>query len=242
MEEYKLNMSDMLKKVCFLLMKNSGYQQNGIIYVNKRMVMNVLYDEEECDRLLESMIIKKDNVIKYLARKYIPTWVENGAVFKGMRCIQKVFINKDGILTIYIDHSEPHKIYTDTVYVSYLMREHGFQFDNRIKFYINTIQLAHQDTLLYNMLLKEFGFPVPRPAVMLEKELKNKIRKLEDAAKIKKKSIRRKYLRYFVKRGSIVWTDLRKLINNNDFDEHHLKKICDEIREEAKIRGTSVDF
>jgi hypothetical protein len=122
------------------------------------------------------------------------------------------------------------------------MKEHGFQFDNRIKFYINSIQLAHQDILLYNLLIKEFGFPLPRPAVMEEKALKMKIRKLEDAAKIKKKSIKRKYARYYVKLGKITWSDLRKIINNNDFSERGLKDLCDGIREEAKDRGTVVDF
>ena len=241
-DEFKIPLSEFVKKTMFRVMKNSSHVVQGFIFFRNRIISKVYFDEEECDKLLEALIINKNNVLNYLNRKYIPTYTEDGAIFKDQSCIQKVKVLPDKSLIIHIHKSEPHKIITDTFHVMKILKAKGFDYEPHIKFFIDQLQIAYQDTLLYNLLLKEFGMPVPPQAKQYEKQLMFKYGKLESIAKIKKRSVKRKFLRYHAKREKITWTELRQIINIDDFSESNIKRVCNEIREAAKERGVKVDY
>jgi len=241
-ETEKLVTSVFVKKLMHKVMMRSEQVVQGFILFTHRIIVETDLDQPECEELLKSMIINQANVIKYLERKYIPTFVENGAIFKNQKCIQKAIVAPDGTLVIYIKKSEPHKIITDTIHVRKLIIDHGFEITNHTKYYIDQVQIAYQDTLLYNLLLKEFGFQVPSPARQYEKELLLKYGDLENIVKIKKRSVKRKFLRYMVKKGEITWKELRAAINLEDYSPHSVKKLSDEIRAAAKERGVDVKF
>lgn len=236
-EEFKIPLSEFVKKLMYRVMKNSTHVVQGFIFFRNRIISKVYYDEEACDQLLKDIVINKDNVLSYLNRKYIPTYTETGAIFKDQACIQKVDVKPDKSLLIYINKSEPHKIITDAIHVMKLLEQKDFTFTPHIKFYINQVQIAYQDTLLYNVLLKEFGFKPPAQSIQYGKELLAKFGKLEAVAKIKKRSVKRKFLRHRAKIGLITWTELRKIINITDFSERNIRVVCNEIRAAAKERG-----
>ncbi len=118
-----------------------------------------------------------------------------------------------------------------------LLREKDFAFTGDVKFMIEQVQIAYQDTLLYNELLKEFGYNPPAQSRMYGRQLLAKYGKLEEIAKIKKRSVKRKFLRYHSKIGNITWEELRKVINITDFSPMNIKIVCNEIRAAAKERG-----
>ena len=188
------------------------------------------------------MVINKTNVLRYLDRKYIPTYVKKGALFKNQKCIQSAFVKEDGTMVVHIAKSEPHKIITDTIHVRKLLIDGGFKLTNNIIFKIDQIQIAYQDTLLYNLLLKDFGLPVPSAARLYQKQLLLKYGNLEEVAKIKKRSVKRKFCRYYAKLDKITWKNLRTIINITDFSKANVRKVCNEIREESKNRGVIINF
>lgn len=239
---YEKKLSESVKKLMFQVMKRSTQVVMGFIFFRDRTIIKAHYDEEDCDALLKTMIINKDNVLKYLDRKYIPTYTDYGAMFKDQACIQKVKIMPDKTLYIHIKNSEPHKIITDTVHVMKLLKVKGYDFIPEIKYYIEQIKIAYQDTMLYNLLLEEFGFKVPAPARMYERELKQKFSKLENVAKIKKRSVKRKFCRWRVKQGQMTWQQLRDIINISDFSESNIKKVCNEIREQNRVNGIKFEY
>jgi len=241
---YEKSLSDSVKKIMYRVMKNAGAVQGGFLFFRHRFILKAHLDDEACDALLESMIINKVNVLRYLRRKYIPTWLKEGkgAKFVDQKCIQKVIIKEDKTLMIHIAKSEPHKIITDTFHVCNLLEEQGLEFKREIKFVIDQVQIAYQDTLLYNTLLREFGMKPPSQSLHYERILLGKYKKLENVAKIKKRSVKRKFLRWRVKRGDLIWQELRDLIAIDDFSPNNIKKQCDAVREAARARGVQVDF
>lgn len=239
--EKDTKLSTAVQKLMYKVMKMAVKVENGFIFFRYRTIFMVEFDQEVCEEMLKKMIINKDNVIRYLRKKYIPTWVEGGALFRNQSCIQKAKM-KDGYMIIHIHKSEPHKIITDTIHVINLFQEQGFEVPLKFKFYIDQVQIAFQDTLLYNLLLKEFGYPVPYASRIYEKQLLLKYKRLDNVAKIKKRSVKRKFLRWRVKRGELEWTELRRIINITDFSPKNIKVVCDEIRDAARARGVEVDF
>jgi len=237
-------LSESVKKIMFRVMKNSGAVVQGFIFFRYRFVLKAYLDEPECDALLESMVINKVNVLRYLRRKYIPTWRKDGkgAIFKDQKCIQSAIVKEDGTLLIRILKSEPHKIITDTFHVCHLLDEQGIKYNKEIKFVIEQVQIAYQDTLLYNTLIREFGLRPPAASIMYEKQLLFKYRNLENVAKIKKRSVKRKFARYLVKIGQIDWKQLRKIIAITDFRPSYIRGFCKEMREESAARGIKVVF
>jgi len=241
---YEKKLSDSVKTLMLQVMKQSTHVVQGFIFFRNRTIIKAHYDEHGCDALLKSMVINKDNVLAYLRRKYIPTWKEDGCIFKDQSCIQTVTIKDDGTLFIHIKNSEPHKIITDTIHVMGLLHGHGFEFKPEIKYYIEQLKIAFQDTQLYNLCLEEFGFKVPAPAKLYQRQLETKYKKLEDIARIKKRSVKRKFLRYHVKRGMMTWIQLRRLINMEagDYTVPKIKRICDEIRAENTVNDVKFDY
>lgn len=238
--ESTIYLSEFVKKLMHKVMIRSNFVQQGFIFFNHRIIVECEIDTEPCDRLLETMIINKENVIRYLRRKYIPTYVTGGAVFRNQKCIQKAMVDSDGSMIIHIAKSEPHKIITDTIHVKSLLEANGLHPTNKVKFFIDQVQIAYQDTLLYNLLLKEFGFQVPSMAREYERRLLMKYGKFEEIVKIKKRSVKRKFLRYRVKKGEIDWKQLRRCINIEDYSMHSVKKLCNEIRAEQALLGIIV--
>jgi len=239
----EIALSQAVQKLFYKVMKNAVKVEQGFIFFRNRTVLKVHFDVEECEALLKRMVINKDNVIRYLRRKYIPTYIENGAYFKDQKCIQRAIIKEDGSLYIHIAKSESHKIITDTIHVISLLREHGFEIDeNRITFRIDQLQIAYQDTLLYNLLIKEFGMNPPLAARIYEKQLLVKYRRLDEVAKIKKRSVKRKFLRFWCKKGQMEWPELRRIINITDFSPTNVHNVCKEIREANIARGIKVEY
>ena len=232
--------SEFIKKLMYRVMLRSNFVVQGFIFFNNRIIVETEFDADECDKLLESMIINKENVIRYLGRKYIPTYIPNGAIFRNQKCIQKAIVNEEGTMIVHIAKSEPHKIITDTIHVKHLLELNGLHPTNRTKYFIDQVQIAYQDTLLYNLLLKEFGFPIPSVAKGYEKQLLRKYGKLENIVKIKKRSVKRKFLRYRMKKGEIDWKQLRRIIDLDDYSSHGIKKLTKEIKEEALLKGIIV--
>ena len=232
--------SDFVKKIMFRLLRNSNFVSSGFITYPSRLVAVTDFDEEECRKLCASMVINVDNVIAYLKRKYIPTYTKNGAIFKDQKCIQRVVIKEDKSLLVLIDNSEPHKVVTDTIHVMNLLRDHGFEFSNRVKYVINQSKFLFQDIPLYVLISEELGFKTPSVAKHLARDVLRKYSKLENVAKIKKRSIKRKFLRYYVKLGMIDWKQLRKIMTITDFKPAAIKKFCDEIREESRSKGYNI--
>ena len=180
--------------------------------------------------------------MSYLKRKYIPTVVENGLLFKDQKCIQKAIIKEDGTLYIHIKNSEPHKIITDTVHVMSILRAEGFEFKEEIKFYIEQVKIAFQDVMLYNICLEEFGLKVPSSSRIFDRQLRKKYARLETIASIKMRSVKRKFLRFMIKEGKLEWEDLRTLLKIEDYSPSNIKHVCKEIREKNKARGVSITY
>jgi len=238
-EKYEQNLSEVLPKLMFKVLKMATHIQQGFLFFRNRTVMRVYFDQEECEVLLKRMIINRDNVLRYLGRKYIPHDIKDGVGFKDQKCIQKALCKEDYTL-IHIAKSEPHKIVTDTIHVLNILRSKGYNPSLNIKFIIEQIQIAYQDTLLYIEVLNEYGIKTPSSTQRYARDLKKKYMKLENVAKIKKRSVKRKFLRYFVKLGYLTWPELRRIINITDFKESNIKSVCNEIREAIKERGTEV--
>ncbi len=229
MTEYK-PLSEVIKKLIFRFLKTNKCFQLGFLQSNYRVVLKAHLDEDECTKILEQLVINKVNVIRYLGHKYIPTWVENGALFKDQKCIQKVIIKEDKSLVIFINNSEPHKIITDTIHVLRLLDSQNLEYNNEIKFIIEALKVANQDLPLYGEFLKDNGLPIPYHIRETNKKILTKFKTLEDVASCKKRSIKRKFLRYRVKLGEINWKQLRTIINITDFSKANIKDVCDKIR------------
>lgn len=240
---YDKKLSDSVKLIMYKLMKNAHDLVQGFIFFRNRMILKTHLDKDGCEQLLKDMVINKDNVVSYLYRKYIPTWKsDTHMIFKDQACIQSVKVMPDKTLYIHIKNSEPHKIITDTFYVMELLTAKGVDFIPECKYYIEMVKVAYQDTMLYNLCIDEFGYKVPSVARQYERELKFKFSKLENVAKIKKRSVKRKFCRYHVKRGMMTWQELRDIINITDFSERNIKVICDRIRKDNIDRGVNPDY
>lgn len=230
-------LSETLKFVIYKLMKNSSFLDEGFICYGRRIVFKTSFDEEACEQLLKQMMINKDTVLKYLEHKYVPTYVENGAFFRKQKCIQKVLIREDGEVFIFIRNSEPHKIITDTMHVMKILSDHGFVFTNNMTFIISNLKVNYYDLLLYNVLVKEFGYSLPYSAKFQEKRLRFHFKKLEDIARIKKVSIKKKFLRYMKKVNMLDNSIARQLIDIDNFRKPNIYSICKDVRENMKLKG-----
>ena len=214
---------------------NEVINRNQII-IGTNMNVTVDYDEYDCDKILEEMIIIKENVLAYLPRKYIPTWTAHGCMFQGVNCIQQAQIY-DKNLKIVIKNSEPHKIITDTLYVMNLMKLKGFEFiPGNMNYRIENLKMISIDLLIYQQILSRRGYRMPEPVNIYLQALLLKYDSLEKIAAIKKKNIKRKFLRYYVSMKRITWSDLRRIMNITDFSEHNIKEIVGSIKLESKLK------
>lgn len=217
-----------VQRLMFGLLENGDPSKNNIFLDSQERLF--AYYDDACDALLERMVIKKDNVLRYLNRKYIPKFNETGAIFENQKCIQKVVINPDKSLFIHIAKSEPHKIITDTLHVMRLLKDRGFEFDQKIEFQIDQVQMVRQDIMLYNQLVRDIGLVPPAAFIREANILLEKYPDLETIAWIKKRTIKRKFLRYYVRLGKINWKQLRQIMNIVDFTDDNIKAVCNDIR------------
>ena len=140
-----MKLSEAIIKLMQRLMKMPMYQK--MLIMDRTIRLEVEVDYEECYKILEDLIIRKDNVLRYLRRVYIPTKVENGLIFKDQKCIQRAVII-DGRVVIHIKNSECHKLLTDTIHVLELLRENGFDVDGKIiRFKVDCLKVVYQDYL-----------------------------------------------------------------------------------------------
>jgi len=239
---YDKPLSKAIQTLMWQVMKQASRVEQGFLYFRNRTIMKVYFDQEECDKVLLALVINKKNVLTYLKRKYIPTKIKDGLMFKDQKCIQKAVIKEDGTLYIHIKNSEPHKIITDTIHVMGLLRAEGFEFREEVKFYIEQVKIAFQDVMLYNLCLEEFGFKVPSSARIFDRQLRKKYARLETIAGIKMRSVKRKFARWLVKEGKIEWEDLRNLLKIDDFAPSNIKHVCKEIRDRNKERGIQITY
>jgi len=203
----------------------------GFLALKRRTVGLITIDNEECEKLLDSFIINKGNVITYLRRVYKPTLVKNGIIFKDQKCLQRVLIKEDGRVYVLIRNSEPHKIATDLLYCQELLETYNFKHNGEYTLVIEQAKITIFETLVYNECLKEWGAVVPFAIRQEIRKMDKKYGNLEACIGIKKRSIKRKILKYFVKKGYITWNDLREGIKVSDYDPRNIKKLCQEIRE-----------
>lgn len=222
-------LSEQIKLLIFKLVKSP--EEKGEILFGRKLVFKASYDEG-CTEVLESLCIRRESVLRYLEHKYVPTWRPDGARFLKQKCIQLALIKGDGTLFIHIKNSEPHKIITDTEHVMRLMEEHGLEFDrDKIVFRIDNLKIIKEDVMLYNACLKEWGKSVPYSARMTERFIKFKYKKLEQVAAIKKNSIQKKFLRYYVKTGVLDWEEAKFISHNRNFKRAAIYQLCKFVRE-----------
>lgn len=226
--EYK-PLSSSVQRIIFDLLEQGDPSKNNIFLAEPKHFY-AEFDQKACFDLLELMVIKKDNVLRYLNRKYIPKYNETGAVFENQKCIQKVIIKADKSLFIHIAKSEPHKIITDTLHVMNLLTLKGFKFEQNIEFQIDQVQMVKQDIMLYNQLVRDVGLVPPAAFIREANILLEKYPDLETIAWIKKRTIKRKFLRYYVRLGKINWQQLRQIMNIVDFTDLNIKTLCNDIR------------
>lgn len=216
--------------------------EKGEIAYGQRINTVLEFDEEECSKILEDLSINKENVLKYLVHKYVPSYTETGASFLGQKCIQKVRI-VDGQLTIFIFNSEIHKVITDSIHVMRLLDAQGFEYDKtKIRYVIENLKVVLQDVLIYIQLLEIRGHKVSSLFRDYKRSILEKYPTLADIVKIKKRSIKRKYLRYFVQKGYLSWQDLRKIIGLENYSDIYIKTLCFEVIEDAKKRGVDINW
>jgi len=239
---YEKKLSDSIKKLMWQVMKQADGVVQGFIFFRHRSIIKAHLDEDECSKLLESMVINKQNVLTYLKRKYVSVKIKDGLKFIDQNCIQKVIVKEDKTLFVHIKNSEPHKIITDTLHIMILLKDAGYDFIPEFKFFIEQVKIAFQDVMLYNLCLEEWGLKVPAPARVYERQLRKKYANLYDIAAIKKRSVKRKFARWLVKEEKILWTDLRKLLKIEDYSKTNVTLICNEIRADARARGVNVKF
>ncbi len=223
-------LSEQIKLLIFKLVKSP--EEKGEILLGRKITFTVSYDEFACEEVLQALCIRRASVLKYLEKKYVPTFKENGAVFLKQKCIQSVKILGDDSLFIHIKNSEPHKIITDSMHVIGILKDAGFIFDtNKITFKIDNLKIIKEDVMLYNACLKEWGKSVPYSARMTERFIKFKYRKFEQVAAIKKNSIQKKFLRYYVKTGQLNWEEAKFISHNRNFKRAAIYQLCKFVRE-----------
>jgi len=235
---YNKPLSKEVQRLVYTITKNCGWLYEGFIIFNARTSFKVYFDEEECLKTLDALMINKESVLKYLEHKYIPTPKgDNTLIFKDQSCIQKVRVEPNKTLFIHIKNSECHKIITDTIHVMRLLDEYNFDYVPEIKYFIEQIKLAPNDIMLYNMCTKEFGYPVPYSAKLFEKKILWTMKKLEKVAMIKMKNQCKKFLRWRLKQDQITREDYRLILKNDNYRPYHIKKLVKQIRDNTKERG-----
>jgi len=235
-----MKLSEFVVHVMKRLLRNPV--EKGEIAYGQRIRTELEFDQEECEKILEELTINKENVLRYLKHKYIPTWTDNGAHFVGQKCIQKVTII-DGKLNVFIFNSEIHKVITDSIHVMSLLDAQGLVYDKtKVNYIIENLKVVYQDLLIYMELLINRGEHVPTVLKNYKVDILSKFPTLQAIAKIKKRSIKRKYLRYFVQKGYLTWQELRKIIGIENFSDIYIKTLCFEVIEEAKTRGVDINW
>lgn len=172
----------------------------------------ILYDEAECDKLLHNFCINRDNVLQYLRKKYIGQPIVkgqiNGVLFAASQCIQSAKVN-NGIITMKLKNSEPHKILTDVIYVRELLTKYDQPLAYQMIIEIDVVKMNEHDLPLYCLLLERWQQPYPEA---LDDHCDMLLAKYRDPSRIKKRSIRRKYLRYYLSIGELSWEEFRRMM------------------------------
>ena len=250
---YSKKISAVIPKIMYKVLKHSDNVKKGYLNFRNRTIIKGTFDEDACVNLLERMGINKDNVLRYLNYKYIPSWakvkedeVSSGALFKdkegqAMSCIQKLKV-KDGVLLLFINKSEPHKLITDIMHTRRLCKDAGIEIGNEIKLIINQLQIVFQDLPLYLEILKIENLPAPASARQYSRQVLSKYKRLEDVAGIKRVSIKRKFLRYYLMANMICKEDFDKLLRLSDFSIINIRTICKEVRENSKELGLELIY
>jgi len=205
-----------------------GSIEDNNIYIKTDVRAKIDLDTHLCYKMLNTMGIVPKFVTRYLKMKYKPTWInDNIAIFKDVSCIQKS-IFKDGKLRIEFMNSEPHKLPTDINFVLGLYQAKGMIVDETdISISIQNLKLVPQDILLYRAFLPDT--PPSYEIRQYADDLVEKYPNLYVIGRIKKRSIKRKFLRYYVVRKVISWQQLRIVMNITDFSEEAIKKTIDSL-------------
>ncbi len=230
MKVHEFVLKAMQKAMCQAVTKNE-------IIIGDNIKTSLDFDEFQADRLLENLAINKGNVLRYLPKKYKPTFAESGIKFKDVACIQQAVIT-DKNLTVLIHNSEPHKILTDTFYILQLLDAKGYKYiKGNINYKIDLLKINSIDLLIYVEILKKYGYSIPAGVYRYTESLLTKYDSLFKIVKIKKKSIRRKYLRYYAAKGWILWNELRLLMNIYTETDEEINHIIEDIKFNSRIRG-----
>jgi len=203
----------------------------------QRLIFEAEFDKEGCEQVLEDLTIRKDNVLSYLQHKYVETVIENGMAFPNQKCLQRAVVDNEQRVLITIKNSEPHKILTDTIHVFNRLEANNIPHSNNVKIVILNLKVVYFDVALYFLCLKQWNLPLPSQHEKITKDIFSKYPTLEAVAQLRRKNIKRKLLRYYLKQGWIEWKDLRALINLREFDRIKVYDICTQIKQNAFNRG-----
>ena len=92
------------------------------------------------------------------------------------------------------------------------------------------------------MLIKEFGLRPPPAGLILEKQILFKYKNLEEIARLKMRSIKKKFLRWHLKRGALTKDQAREILTIRIFKPILIRKLCNQIRKENRAKGWKVDY
>ena len=206
-----------------------GTIENNNIYIKTDVRVEVEFDILTCYRMLNTMGIIPKYVLRYLKMKYKPSWKNDRlAEFKDVSCIQRSFVKEDKLMIDFCN-SEPHKLPTDISYIVDMYKSKGIYVNEKaIVIRIENLKLVPQDILLYRAFL-----PDTPPSMEIREyadALITRYPNLYKIAEIKKRSIKRKFLRYYVVRNVISWVQLRVVMNITDFSEENIKETIDSLR------------
>ncbi len=158
--------------------------------------------------LLKDFGINEENVMRYLRTKYVPKKEVNTIYFPTSKCIQFASCERDLHLEMEVKNSEPHKLITDIFYCKQLLPKTN----NRVILTVEHLKFSPIDVLIYSACLEKWNFDIPPEALQEVEKLLKKYPTPEAARAIKKRSIRRKYLRYFMVKGQLTETKFKEFV------------------------------
>ncbi len=170
------------------------------------------FDTEFCLLLLNNLVIKKDNVLTYLRRKYPFKLINSNEVeFHKSKCIQKALLN-DELIQINSKAAEIHKLITDFLYIKEIFNTKA----KYVNFKIEFLRLQKYDVLLYMNALRKMNLlqKVKYTPRFYEYKLLNEFPTYHRIMAMKNIGQQKRILRYWLDNGYFTY-DLHKLIIYN---------------------------
>ena len=206
-------------------------EDKGFITIQRRVFRKCKFDQEACERILESFCIRKESVLRYLEGKYVPTYMKGrpGAVFRNQSCLQKCIYMKNEEFFIHIRNSEPHKIITDVLHCYFIMGNKGIFPSANLTILIERTKTFLQNIPVYTLCVQEWHKPLPYLGRYYRTKILSKYDSLEKIASIKFSVIKKKLLTYYLKQEKITRLEMLVLLKNQNFRQSYIRKLCQAI-------------